>query len=116
VYVGVPITGILNGLRPLGGTAKDKGKKHFSFLGLITKIFSLDVEKLKENHHRKNSPAKMKASSTHRLDGVFKPGLRLSGRQGADAISINSNKIAKQAGAPRPKLRWMETRALALRN
>src|SRR5438094_3572731 len=31
----------------LGGTAKDKGKNIF-VLGLITKIFSLDVEKLKK--------------------------------------------------------------------
>src|ERR1700730_8817741 len=44
VYVGVPITGLT--VEALGGTAKDKGKNIF-VLGLITKIFSLDVEKLK---------------------------------------------------------------------
>jgi len=44
VYVGVPITGLT--IEALGGTAKDKGKNIF-VLGLITKIFSLDVEKLK---------------------------------------------------------------------
>src|ERR1700752_2147854 len=43
VYVGVPITGLT--VEALGGTAKDKGKNIF-VLGLITKIFSLDVEKL----------------------------------------------------------------------
>jgi 2-oxoglutarate ferredoxin oxidoreductase subunit alpha len=43
-YVGVPITGLT--VEALGGTAKDKGKNIF-VLGLITKIFSLDVEKLK---------------------------------------------------------------------
>src|SRR5438093_1545156 len=45
VYVGVPITGLT--VEALGGTAKDKGKNIF-VLGLITKIFSLDVEKLKK--------------------------------------------------------------------
>src|SRR3954466_1624995 len=44
VYVGVPITGLT--VEALGGTAKDKGKNIF-VLGLIGKIFHLDVEKLK---------------------------------------------------------------------
>jgi 2-oxoglutarate/2-oxoacid ferredoxin oxidoreductase subunit alpha len=44
VYVGVPITGLT--IEALGGTAKDKGKNIF-VLGLISKIFNLDVEKLK---------------------------------------------------------------------
>src|SRR5881394_1042376 len=44
VYVGVPITGLT--VEALGGTAKDKGKNIF-VLGLITKIFGLDVDKLK---------------------------------------------------------------------
>src|SRR6266480_3217242 len=43
VYVGVPITGLT--VEALGGTAKDKGKSIF-VLGLLTKIFSLDGEKL----------------------------------------------------------------------
>src|SRR3954451_8515240 len=43
VYVGVPITGLT--VEALGGTAKDKGKNIF-VLGLIGKIFHLDVEKL----------------------------------------------------------------------
>jgi 2-oxoglutarate ferredoxin oxidoreductase subunit alpha len=43
VYVGVPITGLT--VEALGGTAKDKGKNIF-VLGLISKIFNLDVEKL----------------------------------------------------------------------
>lgn len=45
VYVGVPITGLT--IEALGGTARDKGKNIF-VLGLISKIFSLDVEKLKK--------------------------------------------------------------------
>src|SRR5450755_4971257 len=45
VYVGVPITGLT--VEALGGTAKDKGKNIF-VLGLISKIFSLDVEKMKK--------------------------------------------------------------------
>jgi 2-oxoglutarate ferredoxin oxidoreductase subunit alpha len=45
VYVGVPITGLT--VEALGGTAKDKGKNMF-VLGLITKIFHLDVDKLKK--------------------------------------------------------------------
>src|SRR2546422_61902 len=45
VYVGVPITGLT--VEALGGTAKDKGKNIF-VLGLISKIFNLDVEKLRK--------------------------------------------------------------------
>ena len=45
VYVGVPITGLT--VEALGGTAKDKGKNIF-VLGLISKIFSLDADKLKQ--------------------------------------------------------------------
>jgi 2-oxoglutarate ferredoxin oxidoreductase subunit alpha len=44
VYVGVPITGLT--VEALGGTAKDKGKNIF-VLGLISKIFNLDPDKLK---------------------------------------------------------------------
>ena len=43
VYVGIPITGLT--VEALGGTAKDKGKNIF-ILGLLGKIFDLDVEKL----------------------------------------------------------------------
>ena len=45
VYLGVPITGLT--VEALGGTAKDKGKNMF-VLGLIAKIFHLDVDKLKK--------------------------------------------------------------------
>ncbi|MBA2586134.1 MAG: 2-oxoacid:acceptor oxidoreductase subunit alpha, partial [Chthoniobacterales bacterium] len=45
VYVGVPITGLT--VEALGGTAKDRGKNIF-ILGLIAKIFHLDVDKLKK--------------------------------------------------------------------
>jgi 2-oxoglutarate ferredoxin oxidoreductase subunit alpha len=44
VYVGVPITGLT--VEALGGTDKDKGKNIF-VLGLISKIFNLDADKLK---------------------------------------------------------------------
>ncbi|MGA3171788.1 MAG: 2-oxoacid:acceptor oxidoreductase subunit alpha [Chthoniobacteraceae bacterium] len=44
VYVGIPITGLT--VEALGGTAKDKGKNVF-ILGVIAKIFDLDVDKLK---------------------------------------------------------------------
>jgi len=44
VYVGVPITGLT--VEALGGTAKDKGKNIF-VLGLISKVFNLDADKLK---------------------------------------------------------------------
>src|SRR3954453_4298027 len=43
MYVGVPITGLT--VEALGGTAKDKGKNIF-VLGLISKIFNLDADKL----------------------------------------------------------------------
>ncbi len=45
VHVGVPITGLT--IEALGGTAKDKGKNIFT-LGLLSKIFNFDVEKLKK--------------------------------------------------------------------
>lgn len=44
VPVGIPITGLT--VEALGGTAKDKGKNIF-VLGLLAKIFDLDIEKLK---------------------------------------------------------------------
>ena len=44
VYVGIPITGLT--VEALGGTAKDKGKNVF-ILGLLAKIFDLNVDKLK---------------------------------------------------------------------
>jgi 2-oxoglutarate ferredoxin oxidoreductase subunit alpha len=44
VYVGVPITGLT--IEALGGTARDKGKNIF-VLGLISKVFNLDADKLK---------------------------------------------------------------------
>lgn len=44
VYVGISITGLT--VEALGGTAKDKGKNVF-VLGLLARIFDLDVEKLK---------------------------------------------------------------------
>jgi 2-oxoglutarate ferredoxin oxidoreductase subunit alpha len=45
VLVGVPITGLT--VEALGGTAKDKGKNIF-VLGLISRIFHLDIDKLKK--------------------------------------------------------------------
>lgn len=45
VYVGVPMTGLT--VEALGGTAKDKGKNIF-VLGLLAKIFDLDVPKLEK--------------------------------------------------------------------
>jgi 2-oxoglutarate/2-oxoacid ferredoxin oxidoreductase subunit alpha len=44
VYAGIPITGLT--VEALGGTAKDKGKNVF-IMGLLAKIFDLDVDKLK---------------------------------------------------------------------
>jgi 2-oxoglutarate/2-oxoacid ferredoxin oxidoreductase subunit alpha len=45
VYVGIPMTGLT--VEALGGTAKDKGKNIF-LLGLLAKIFDLDVAKLEK--------------------------------------------------------------------
>jgi 2-oxoglutarate ferredoxin oxidoreductase subunit alpha len=42
-HIGIPISGLT--VEAIGGTAKDKGKNIF-VLGLISKIFSLDIEKL----------------------------------------------------------------------
>ena len=87
VYVGVPITGLT--VEALGGTAKDKGKNIF-VLGLISKIFNLDVEKLKRTHHRKIRRQRRERGE-HGTDG-FPSRLRLPGRQRADeALSIRAH-------------------------
>ena len=103
VYVGVPITGLT--VEALGGTAKDKGKNIF-VLGLIAKIFHLDVEKLKTLITRKIRRQR-REHRQHRAHGV--PGrLRLSRRQCAhEAIPIREGRT-KPARAPRS--RWMATR------
>ena len=84
VYVGVPITGLT--VEALGGTAKDKGKNIF-ILGLIAKIFHLDVEKLttliKEKFAGKDE------SIVNTAIMAFTGRLRLSRRQCPDeAVSI----------------------------
>ena len=84
VYVGVPITGLT--VEALGGTAKDKGKNIF-VLGLIAKIFTLDVEKLTRLIKEKFA-GKDESIVNTAYHGVYS-WLCLSGRQGADAsISI----------------------------
>jgi 2-oxoglutarate ferredoxin oxidoreductase subunit alpha len=45
VYVGIPMTGLT--VEAIGGTAKDKGKNIF-LLGLLAKIFDLNLEKLEK--------------------------------------------------------------------
>ncbi len=104
VYVGVPITGLT--VEALGGTAKDKGKNIF-VLGLISKIFNLDVEKLKTLITEKFA-GKDAEHRQHRAHGVSGR-LRLSRRQRPDASSINSRRtFPKRASARRS--RWMATR------
>ena len=69
VYVGVPITGLT--VEALGGTAKDKGKNIF-VLGLIAKIFHLDVEKLKKLISEKFARQR-REHRQHRVHGVSRP-------------------------------------------
>ena len=93
VYVGVPITGLT--VEALGGTAKDKGKNIF-VLGLIAKIFTLDVEKLTKLIKEKFAGKDESIVNTAFM--AFTGRLRLSGRQGADApISIRAH--SQRAGA-----------------
>ncbi len=84
VYVGVPITGLT--VEALGGTAKDKGKNIF-ILGLIAKIFHLDVEKLKTLIKEKFAGKDESIVNTAIM--AFPGRLRLPRRQRSDeAVSI----------------------------
>ena len=48
-HIGVPISGLT--VEAIGGTAKDKGKNIYA-LGLVAKMFDLNVPKLEETHRR----------------------------------------------------------------
>ena len=76
VYVGVPITGLT--VEALGGTAKDKGKNIF-VLGLISKIFNLDDEKLKRLISEKFGGKDESIVNTALM--AFQAGYGYSGRQ-----------------------------------
>ena len=94
VYVGVPITGLT--VEALGGTAKDKGKNIF-VLGLISKIFHLDVEKMttliKEKFAGKNESVANTAIMAFTAGYAYPVGKVLSHQ-------YQFEHIAKKPGAP----------------
>ena len=94
VYVGVPITGLT--VEALGGTAKDKGKNIF-VLGLIAKIFHLDVEKLTTLIKEKFAGKDESIANTALM--AFHGRLRLSGRQCPDEAVQFERRSAKTGRA-----------------
>src|SRR5437868_12055682 len=77
-HIGIPISGLT--VEAIGGTAKDKGKNIFS-LGLVAKMFTLNVEKLerligerftgKDPSVLNNALAAFHAGYSHSLGNVF---------------------------------------------
>jgi len=77
-HVGVPISGLT--VEAIGGTAKDKGKNIFA-LGLIAKMFDLNVQKLenliterftgKDTSVAQNALAAFHAGYSHSLGGII---------------------------------------------
>ncbi len=77
-HVGIPISGLT--IEAIGGTAKDKGKNIFA-LGLVAKIFDLNIPKLekligerfggKDNSVLNNALAAFHAGYSHSLGGVL---------------------------------------------
>ncbi len=95
VYVGVPITGLT--VEALGGTAKDKGKNIF-VLGLISKIFNLDGDKLKRLITEKFGGKDESIVNTALM--AFQAGYALPGRQCAhEALSIRAHPQGERSRA-----------------
>ena len=101
----MPITGLT--VEALGGTAKDKGKNIF-VLGLIAKIFHLDVEKLKTLIQEKFRGKDESIANTALM--AFPRRLRLSGRQCSDDALSSSSTVAASRGGRDRRSRWMATR------
>ena len=107
VYVGVPITGLT--VEALGGTAKDKGKNIF-VLGLIAKIFDLDVEKLDDADQGK--VRRQRRKHREQRDHGLHRRLRLSGRQCSHA-RFTSSRTGDASPARRAQITMDGNTALA---
>ena len=103
VYVGVPITGLT--VEALGGTAKDKGKNIF-VLGLIAKMFDLDVEKLTGLINEKF--AGKDASIVNTAIMAFTPATLI--RSAKFSRIITNSRRSKRSRAAATRSRWTATR------
>ncbi len=98
-HVGVPISGLT--VEAIGGTAKDKGKNIYA-LGLVAKMFDLDVPKLekligerftgKDSSILNNALAAFHAGYSHSLGGVIEMFKFVeSQHKGGNQIVMNGN-------------------------
>ncbi|MBI3417915.1 MAG: 2-oxoacid:acceptor oxidoreductase subunit alpha [Verrucomicrobia bacterium] len=98
-HVGVPISGLT--VEAIGGTAKDKGKNIFA-LGLVAKIFDLNLPKLekligerfggKDQSILNNALAAFHAGYSHSLGNVFEVFQFVEGqKRGTQQVVMNGN-------------------------
>ena len=97
-HVGVPISGLT--VEAIGGTAKDKGKNIFA-LGLIAKMFDLNVPKLeklinerftgKDPSIAQNALTAFHAGYSHSLGGLMETFQFVESQKGADRHQIVMN-------------------------
>lgn len=97
-HIGVPISGLT--VEAIGGTAKDKGKNIFA-LGLIAKMFDLNVPKLeklvterftgKDPSIAQNALAAFHAGYSHSLGGVIETFQFVEAEKAKDRVQIVMN-------------------------
>src|SRR4029077_1742690 len=123
-HVGVPISGLT--VEAIGGTAKDKGKNIFA-LGLVAKMFGLDVPKLekligerftgKDPSVLNNALAAFHAGYSHSLGNVFETftfvdSQRKEGHQvvmnGSEALAFGLIASGIRFGAGYPITPWSD--------
>ena len=123
-HVGIPISGLT--IEAIGGTAKDKGKNIFA-LGLVARMFDLDVPKLekligerfggKDSSILNNALAAFHAGYSHSLGNVletfkFVEGQQKSGHQvvmnGNEALAFGLIAAGVRFGAGYPITPWSD--------
>src|SRR5947208_5130899 len=123
-HVGIPISGLT--IEAIGGTAKDKGKNIFA-LGLVAKMFDLNVPKLekligerftgKDTSILNNALAAFHAGYSHSLGNIletfkFVDGERKSGQQivmnGNEALAYGIIAAGVRFGAGYPITPWSD--------
>ena len=97
-HIGVPVSGLT--VEAIGGTAKDKGKNIFA-LGLIAKMFDLNVSKLeklvterftgKDPSIAQNALAAFHAGYSHSLGGVIETFQFVEAEKAKDRVQIVMN-------------------------
>ena len=130
-HVGVPISGLT--VEAIGGTAKDKGKNIFA-LGLLAKMFDLNVSKLEKLIHERftgkdtsvasNALTAFHAGYTHSLGGIletfrFLDAQKREGQQmvmnGNEALAYGLIAAGVRFGAGYPITPWSDIMELLRR-